>query len=209
MPWRILRVDRLAVAIKMNSQADLLTLSSHSFPFVSMGIITACETVVSIVDNEDVMPAIKKKRNYEEKFSGKTRAIIMTLTRIFLDSNLDVREKHMFGHKAFLVKGHVMMLVGEWSRNEKPKEHIVQVDGTGAPEPTLILLPLDAGTAEVWRKTYKGLYFAPSGVRLKNWLSLSGSWLMDEDKLLPIVEELLTAYEDLPFKALKNPGYTI
>lgn len=147
-----------------------------------------------------------KKRNYEDKFSGRTRAIIKTLTNIFLDSNLDVREKHMFGHKAFLINGHLMMMVGEWSRNEKPKEGNVQVDGKGEAEPTLIILPKDEAAGLAFRKKYGGLYFAPSGVRLKNWLSFTGSWLTDEDKLIPLVKEMLKANARLAPKELKNPG---
>jgi hypothetical protein len=147
-----------------------------------------------------------KTSNYEDKFSGKTKAIIKTLTHIFLDSNLDVREKHMFGHKAFLIHGHMMMMVGEWSRLEKLKDGIVQMDGKGEAEPTLIILPRDEASAKTFQKKYGGLYFAPSGVRLKNWLSFTGPWLSDEAALIPLVIELLNAAKALPPKEMKNPG---
>lgn len=150
-----------------------------------------------------------KKQTYEDRFSGRTRAIIRTLTNIFLDSGLDVRHKHMFGHKAFLVRGHVFLLVGEWAREERRKEKIVIISDEGDVKPTLIVVPTNETTAEAFRKANGGLYFAPGGSRLKNWLSFSGDWLSDEKKLLPVIQELLDAYSSLPQKNPKNPGLMV
>lgn len=150
-----------------------------------------------------------KKQTYEERFSGRTRAIIKTLTNIFLDSGLDVRHKPMFGHKAFLLRGHVFLLVGEWAREERRRERIVIIADEGELKPTLIVVPTNEAMAEAFRKAHKGLYFAPGGTRLKHWISFSGPWLSDEDELLPIIQGLLDAYAELPLKKPKNPGLMV
>src|SRR6478736_6227792 len=107
------------------------------------------------------------KISYEEAFSGHTKAIIRTLSNIFLDTGLDIRTKHMFGHKAFLLNGRPFLLVGEWSRDERAKEHIVCMADRGKIQSTVIVIPLDEPMAQSIRKKHGGLYFAPSGARLK------------------------------------------
>lgn len=148
----------------------------------------------------------RSKVSYEEAFSGRTRAIILTLNNIFLDSGLDVRTKHMFGHKAFLLNGRPFMLVGEWARDEQLNEGIVSIRERGTEEPTLIVIPPDEAMALSIRKNYGGLYFAPSGSRLKFWISLTGPWLTEEERLLPLVTLLLDSYAALPEKTGVKPG---
>src|SRR6478736_216601 len=137
---------------------------------------------------------MSSKSGYEELFSGRTKAIIRTLSNIFLDTGLDVRTKHMFGHKAFLLNGRPFLLVGEWSRDERIKESIVCMADRGKTESTVIVLPLDEAMAQAMRKKHGGLYFAPSGTRLKFWISFKGDWLMQEESLLPLTNLLLAAY---------------
>jgi hypothetical protein len=151
----------------------------------------------------------RAKIPYEEAFSGRTRAILLTLTHIFLDSGLDIRSKHMFGHKAFLLNGHVFMLVGEWVRDEDKKAGIVKMGERGQAESTVIVIPPDEVTARGILKTYGGLYFAPSGSRLKFWISLSGLWLAEEEKILPLVQRLLDVYSAMPEKTRERPGRRI
>jgi len=147
------------------------------------------------------------KPNYEDAFSGHTKAIIRVLSNIFLDSALDIRTKHMFGHKAFLLNGRPFLLVGEWARDERRKEGIVCIDDRGVAESTVIVLPLNEDMAQSIRKKHGGLYFAPSGTRLKFWISLTGDWLIEEHKLLPLTSVLLSAYAALPEKTgLAHPG---
>lgn len=148
----------------------------------------------------------RSKPGYEEAFSGRTRAIILTLSNIFLDSGLDVRTKHMFGHKAFLIHGRPFMLVGEWARDEKADKGIVCIRERGTEEATLIVIPLDEPMALSILKDYGGLYFAPDGTRLKFWISLIGPWLTEEEKILPLVTMLLKAYAALPEKTDVRPG---
>lgn len=78
------------------------------------------------------------------------------------------------------------------------------MDGKGEAESTLIVLPQDEATAEAFKKIFGGLYFAPSVVRLKHWLSFAGLWLSDEKKLLPLVNEMLAANSHL--KLSRIPG---
>lgn len=146
------------------------------------------------------------KTTYEDAFSGRTRAILLTLSNIFLDSGLDIRTKHMFGHKSFLLNGHVFMLIGEWARDEDKKAGIVKMAGRGAVESTMIVIPTDEKMAQGILKKYGGLYFAPSGTRLKYWISLSGLWLTEENKILPLVNQLLKVYAALPEKTSGRPG---
>lgn len=148
----------------------------------------------------------RSKTTYEDAFSGRTRAILLTLNHIFLDSGLDIRTKHMFGHKSFLLNGHVFMLVGEWARDEDKKAGIVKIAERGKVESTMIVIPPDDELAQSIRKLYGGLYFAPSGTRLKSWVSLNGIWLTEEEKILPLVTQLLKVYGELPEKTSGRPG---
>lgn len=152
---------------------------------------------------------MSRKTSYEDAFSGRTKAILLTLNHIFLDSGLDIRTKHMFGHKSFLLNGHVFMLVGEWARAEDRKAGIVQIADRGKAEATIIVIPPDDGMAQTIVKKYGGLYFAPSGTRLKSWISLNGIWLTEEEKILPLVTQLLKVYEALPEKASARAGRRI
>ncbi|HET9238365.1 MAG TPA: hypothetical protein VFO10_13980 [Oligoflexus sp.] len=149
---------------------------------------------------------MSRKTTYEDAFSGRTRAILLTLNHIFLDSGLDIRTRHMFGHKSFLLNGHVFMLVGEWARDEDKKAGIVQIADRGKAEATMIVIPPDDAMAQAIMKKYGGLYFAPSGTRLKSWVSLNGLWLTEEEKILPLVTLLLKAYEVMPEKTSGRPG---
>ncbi len=149
---------------------------------------------------------MSRKTSYEDAFSGRTKAILLTLNHIFLDSGLDIRTKHMFGHKSFLLNGHVFMLVGEWARAEDKKAGIVQIADRGKAEATMIVIPPDDPMAQAIMKTYGGLYFAPSGTRLKSWVSLNGLWLTEEEKTLPLVTQLLTVYQAMPEKTSGRPG---
>jgi hypothetical protein len=151
----------------------------------------------------------RAKTTYEDAFSGRTRAILLTLTHIFLDSGLDIRSKHMFGHKAFLLNGHIFMLVGEWARDEDKKAGLVKMGERGQVDSTVIVIPPDEALARSIRKTYGGLYFAPSGSRLKFWISLSGLWLTDEESILPLVQQLLDVYSAMPEKSRERPGRRI
>ncbi|WP_141735742.1 hypothetical protein [Oligoflexus tunisiensis] len=146
------------------------------------------------------------KTTYEDRFSGRTRAILLTLNNIFLDSGQDIRTKHMFGHKAFLLKGRPFILVGEWARDEDPKAGLVRMSSRGKDEATVIVIPPDEVMALDIRKRFGGLYFAPDGTRLKYWISLSGPWLTEEEKILPLVNQLLDAYEKMPEKTGVRPG---
>jgi hypothetical protein len=149
------------------------------------------------------------KTTYEDRFSGRTRAILLTLSNIFLDSGLDVRHKHMFGHKAFLLKGRPFLLVGEWARYEDPKAGIVSIKARGPDEATVIVIPPDEAMALSIRRKYGGLYFAPSGTRLKCWISLTGPWLTEEERILPLVHQLLETYAEMPEKTGVRPGRQI
>lgn len=149
------------------------------------------------------------KSTYEDAFSGRTHAIIRTLSNIFLDSGLDIRTKHMFGHKSYLLNGHLFMLIGEWIRDEDKKAGIVKIAGRGVAESTMIVIPPDEAMAQNILKEYGGLYFAPSGSRLKSWISLSGLWLTEEEKILPLVHQLLEVYGAMPEKSAGRPGRKI
>lgn len=148
----------------------------------------------------------RSKPSYEDAFSGRTHAIIRTLSHIFLDSGLDVRTRHMFGHKSYLLNGHLFLLVGEWARDEDKKAGIVRIRARGKPESTLIVIPPDETMAQSILKKYGGLYFAPSGSRLKSWISLSGLWLTEEEKILPLVNQLMEIYGAMPEKTSVRPG---
>lgn len=152
---------------------------------------------------------MSRKTTYEDAFSGRTKAVLLTLRHIFLDSGLDIRTKHMFGHKSYLLNGHVFMLVGEWARDEDKKAGIVQIADRGKAEATMIVIPPDEAMAQSIMKTYGGLYFAPSGTRLKSWVSLNGLWLTEEEKILPLVTRLLDAYKGMPEKTSGRPGRMI
>ncbi len=148
-----------------------------------------------------------RKTSYEDAFSGRTKAILRTLSNIILDSGLDVRTKQMFGHKALLLNGRPFLLIGEWARDERPAEDIVTIRERGREEPTLIVIPLDEPMAQEIRAMHGGLYFAPKGSRLKFWISLTGPWLGDEEAVQPLILRLLEAYSQLPMKqGVANPG---
>ncbi len=151
----------------------------------------------------------RSKSNYEDAFSGRTHAIIRTLSNIFLDTALDIRTKHMFGHKSYLLNGHLFLLVGEWARDEDKRAGIVKIAERGSAESTMIVIPPSEAMAQDILKQHGGLYFAPSGSRLKSWISLSGLWLTEEEKILPLVHELLNAYEVMPEKSSGRPGRRI
>ncbi len=151
----------------------------------------------------------RSKSNYEEAFSGRTHAIIRTLSHIFLDSGLDVRTKHMFGHKSYLLNGHLFLLVGEWARDEDKKAGIVKIAERGPAESTLIVIPPEEAIAKGILSEYGGLYFAPSGSRLKFWISLHGLWLTEEEKILPLVHQLMEIYGAMPEKTSGRPGRRI
>jgi hypothetical protein len=98
------------------------------------------------------------------------------------------------------------MLVGEWARDDDKKAGIVQIAERGAAESTVIVIPRDEKMAQGILKKYGGLYFAPSGTRLKSWISLSGFWLTEESRILPLVNQLLKGYSALPAKTTGRPG---
>ena len=146
------------------------------------------------------------RTTYEDAFSGRTKAILRTLTHICLDSGHDVRSKHMFGHKAFLLKGRPFLLVGEWARDEDKPAGIVRIADQGPAEATLIVIPPDEAMATAIRKKHGGLFFAPSGTRLKFWISLTGVWLTEEEQLQPLIQSLLKRYAAMEENKDARPG---
>ena len=150
------------------------------------------------------------KEDFQNRFSGQTRALLRLLVNIFLDSGLDIRQKQMFGHVAFSLNGHTFLLVGEWPR-EISGQLVIPGNGKERAEPTAIFTSLgglDAGAGWLMKLPGSG-YFAPGGTRLKSWVSLTGTWLLEEEELAPLVRRQLENAQKLPVKKIKNASVAI
>ena len=147
------------------------------------------------------------KENYQDRFSGPTKALLRISTNIFLDSGLDVRQKHMFGHVAFVINGNMFLLVGEWPRQANG---VLVCPGRKGLVTTTAILPTicEEDEQDLMARDGSG-FFAPDWTRLKSWVSLSGPWLLCEEEWSPVLNRQLERFSKLPPKRLRHSGLSV